>query len=177
MSTGRNILRRQQALHDFLMMGPNRSVHKLWERYVEERRNGEDVPTTNNELIYRWAKEDDWYAEAARFDRQRQEDERKQLEQVRALAQSNLNTLSNLAVETLAELVQCAKDEVRLRAATEILDRIGVVRVSVTEAAKKRNSGDSGTVENLQIKVPSADAPEEEWQKFLHDMLQAERGG
>jgi len=177
-------LRRQKALLDFLALGPGRSLEALWQRYVETRRRDpkgelglrETVPTTSKGLLYRWAKEDRWYEQAAAYDAEVAERERREVEKVRQRVLEEMALFAPTVVEELRKLIEEAKPELKLKAIETWMDRLGIVRWSVPEVtriqmqeAKEREKQQAQEVSLIES-VPPEDAPEEVWAEWLAKM-------
>jgi hypothetical protein len=177
----KEFLRRQKALLDFLGMGPARSIEGLWQRYIELRRQDpkgtlglrEQIPTTSKGTIYRWAKEDRWYEQAAAYDAEVAERERREIEKVRQRVLEEMALFAPSVVEELRRLITEGKPEVRLKAIETWLDRLGIVRWSVPEVTRKQleEQKQKAAAQQQEISiiesVPPEDAPEEVWAQWL----------
>lgn len=174
-------LRRQKALLDFLALGPARSIEVLWQRYVEVRRQDpkgvlgirETVPTTSKGTLYRWAKEDRWYEQAAAYDAEVAERERREVEKVRQRVLEEMALFAPAVIEELRKIILEGKPELKLKAIETWLDRLGIVRWSVPEVTRKQLEQASRQREQQQQEVsliesvPPEDAPEEVWAAWL----------
>lgn len=178
----RDYLKRQQAYYDFLRLGPNRTVEALWRQYCELAREDPDgssglrkrVPTTNRNILFRWAREDRWRERAAEYDRQVNEEHVRQTEEVRLEALRRLSLLGDLVIETLEQLLRESKrDDVRLRAIETWLDRMGIIRPSLTAIARMIEKHGGQTQERATdatpVELPDPEAPEDVWIKFLYE--------
>lgn len=161
-------LKRKQALTDFLAMGPGRSIEALARRYREQRRHKLNPPAASLNTLLRWAKEDRWWEQAAAYD---EEVSRQQLKDLAALRERVLEQLAELepdVIATFKELLQSRRDDVRLRAVEAWFDRVGVTRLSVTQVTQLAIKQGEPRSEVAQAHaLPSDDAPEEEWERWL----------
>lgn len=157
----REELRRRQAKEDFVALGHERSVDRLWKQYVLDAQNGLDVPTRNRTQIYNWSKWDHWEDNAKARLGERIDDQQKAVEDFRKLGVQRLGLLTEKAVETIAKMMD-GGDKVALTAATEVLDRVGIVKFDSKTLKKEPDSVP-------QAAVPDPDSPDEVLQKFLAD--------
>jgi hypothetical protein len=156
------IVRRKRAFEDFYQFrnkSGKRSVDGLWKMYVEGARDGNPVPTTNREEIYRWSKEDNWDEKAARRDLGAIETDRKQYETMRVRGYDAMSLLAEEAVETLAQIMRQGEDKLRVAAAQTLLDRIGLG----TQVGKK----DPREKPESRLSAPPSNATDEQAAEWL----------
>lgn len=161
---------RMRAYQDFLDLGDGGSVDQLYKQYVERARaiqNRDDlsdeekqrlinnIPTRTRQEIYDWSKQDRWYERRAeRLERLVKQGE-EYMESVRERVFEDLASYAGEALSTLVSLLRPGvRDDLRLKAGTEILDRVGVVNHTRIRSgsAKPRKTGEKpkGDVPNLE---------------------------
>lgn len=164
------IVRRKRAFEDFFQFRNKqgkRSVDGLWRMYIQKAREGQPVPTTNREEIYRWSKDDKWEEKAARRDMDDIDKDRKQYETMRVRGYDAMSLLAEEAVETLASIMRTGDNKLRLQAAATLLDRVGLG----IQSGKK----DPREKPELRAAVPPTDADDSELEAWLSSVQGSSR--
>lgn len=163
-------VRKERAFEDFVQMGPRRSIDALYGQYKEMAREfgRHAVPTLHRNDLYEWAKADNWRQRAIERDQRVIASQRRDYDSTRRLRLDALWNMSALAEQALRELLESdeTRDSVKLQAAREIYDRIGITAKTAPPPV----------IEELP-ELPEEDASdaefEEVYQKLRRGMLNA----
>jgi hypothetical protein len=99
------------ACNDYLRMGLRRSVPRLARRYRRQKEEtGMSVPSTSEQVMYRWSSEYGWIARAEAYDYAKEIERTERAEEVMnegfALAHERVHALNVLAKDLLGELYE-----------------------------------------------------------------------
>jgi hypothetical protein len=171
-------LERLTAYGDYRRMPlAERNIKRLWEEYCERKRGGDmSVPTTTKTKVYTWAKEDQWDAKIA-------DEERLALEAAKADALKQRKGQSYQMWQMMPavnrRLLQIVTDEadnaIALRACNAIMDRVGIVPMSRTAAARRDldEASEESMLPSSVTSMPGADATDTDWAAWMS----AQNGG
>lgn len=147
-----------------------RSPGILWRKYVEAKRRNEPVPTTNRTTIFLWAREDRWDQRILTEELERQTLLKEAQAADRTRQYKRMSMMLDNANDQLVRLINQDKTppNVRLRAITDLYDRLGFVPISRSTAAQKEV--DEANAANAPLPVapdrPAEDAPEADWIEY-----------
>jgi hypothetical protein len=147
-----------------------RSPGVLWRHYVEANRRHEPVPTTNRTTVFLWAREDRWDQRILTEELERQTLLKEAQAADRSRQYKRMSMMLDNANEQLVRLINQDKTppNVRLRAITDLYDRLGFVPISRSTAAQKEVDEANAASAPLPLAPdrPAEDAPDEDWVEY-----------
>jgi hypothetical protein len=147
----------EQAFWTYYHMGPERTLGKLFNKFVEMAHNGEAVPTRHKPKITEWRAKYNWEARILELDSKVVESELRDYEKMKRLALDGLVDLSQDALTTLGKLIRNeggqVPERIQLQAVQAVLDRIGI-------SAKTAPTTDNTKSQTLPP-PPPVDSPED----------------
>lgn len=158
--------KRKRAKEDFINLGMNASVNKLFEYYrdtVAPEYGREHVPSLHKPDLLRWAREDKWYEALKERVNDVTETKRRDYEAIRSLRFDDLHDLSEQAVKAIRDMLTsediAPKDfKAKTDVAFEVLDRIGITsKKPVADAATPATS----------FALPPSDADDNDLAEYL----------
>ena len=156
----RDAIERRIAYADFRRMPVGqRSVSALWELYCQRKREGETVPTTNRNTIFRWKNEDDWLGRLVKEEDERLEAEKADQTRFRRRALFRLSAVFDDAILEWHKLILDPNTDANVKAKllVELADRVGFPKES--RIAANRRSDETPAPPQ---QAPSLEATEEE---------------
>jgi hypothetical protein len=147
-----------------------RSPGILWRHYVEAKRRNEPVPTTTRTTIFIWAREDRWDQRILTEELERQTLLKEAQAGDRVRQYKRMAMMLDHANDQLIKLINQDKTppNVRLRAITDLYDRLGFVPISRNMAGQKQldEANAASSPKQLAPDRPAEDASDEAWAEY-----------